>query len=152
MSYCSISDIQSVISNDDLVQLTNDTGGDSVDSDKITDAISYVDNIIDGYLRGRYDLPIASVPDELKYLAVDFVVYRLYSRRMYTEVPDSVLKKYHEVVKMLQDIQKGAFNPGMESAEAYDNPSLKINKDNSSSSVNKYFNKTKWDEYDSWLS
>lgn len=152
MSYCSTTDIQAVIANDDLVQLTNDSGGDTVDTAKITDAINYVDNIIDGYLRGRYDLPIESVPDELKYLAVDFVVYRLYSRRMYTEVPDSILKKYHDVVKTLLDIQRGAFNLGIESSEAHDDPSLKTNKDTTSTSVNKYFNKTKWDEYDSWLS
>ncbi len=152
MTYCSISDIQSVIANDDLVQLTNDTGGDTVDTDKITDALNYVDNIIDGYLRGRYDLPLASTPDELKYLAIDFIVYRLYSRRMYTEVPESVIKKYQEVVKTLRDIQNGAFNLGIESSEAYDNPSLKTNKDSTSSSVNKFYNKTKWDEYDSWLS
>ncbi|OGI00467.1 MAG: hypothetical protein A2Y25_12010 [Candidatus Melainabacteria bacterium GWF2_37_15] len=152
MSYCSTSDIQAVIANDDLVQLTNDSGGDTVDTTKITDAISYVDNIIDGYLRGRYDLPLASIPDELKYIAVDFVVYRLYSRRLYTEVPDSILKKYYEVIKTLQDIQKGAFNLGVENTSAFNNPALKTNKDTTSSSVNKYFNKEKWDEYDAWLS
>ncbi len=152
MTYCSITDIQGVIANDDLVQLTNDTGGGTVDTTRITDAIAYVDNIIDGYLRGRYDLPLESAPDELKYLAVDFVVYRLYSRRMYTEVPDGVLKKYYDVVKTLQDIQKGAFNLGIEGSEAFGDPSLKINKDNTKSSLNKYFNRQKWEEYDSWLS
>jgi len=148
MSYCSINDIKSVIANDDLVQLTNDSGSDFVDSGKITDAINYADNIIDGYLRGRYDLPPASIPDELKYLAVDFTVYRLYSRRLYTEVPDSVLKKYYEVIKTLENIQKGVFNLGIENTDAFNNPALKINKDTAPSSVNKYYNSDKWDEYD----
>ncbi len=149
MSYCSINDIKSVIANDDLVQLTNDSGSDFVDSGKITDAINYADNIIDGYLRGRYDLPPASIPDELKYLAVDFTVYRLYSRRLYTEIPDSVLKKYYEVIKTLENIQKGVFNLGIESTDAFNNPALKTNKDTAPSSVNKYYDSNKWDEYDS---
>lgn len=152
MNYCSINDIQAVIANSDLVQLTDDSGGDTVDTSKINDAIGYADITIDGYLRGRYSLPLSSIPDELKYLAVDLAIYRLYSRRLYTEVPDSILKKYYEVIKTLLDIQKGAFNLGIEAGEGFNNPSLKINKNNSPSSVNKYFNKTKWDDYDSWLS
>ena len=63
MIYCSITDIQGVIPHEDLVQLTNDVGGDTVDTDKITDAISYADNIIDGYLRARYSLPLDTVPE-----------------------------------------------------------------------------------------
>ncbi len=148
MSYCSTDDIQSVITNDDLVQLTNDSGGDSVDTTKITEAISYVDNIIDGYLRGRYDLPLASTPDELKYIAVDFVVYRLYSRRMSTEVPRSISEKHETVINLLSRIQKGTFNLGIETSEAFNNPALKINKSGSTSSVNKFYDSNKWDEYD----
>ena len=151
MSYCSISDIQAVIANDDLVQLTNDSGSDTVDTNKINDAVSYVENVIDGYLRGRYDLPLASIPDELRYLTIDFVVYKLYSRRMYTEIPESVRRKYEEVIKTLEKIQKGSFNLGIESSEAFEQPTLKTNKDSSASSVNKYYNADKWDEYDAWL-
>ncbi len=148
MNYCSVNDIQSVISNDDLVQLTNDSGGDYVDTAKISEAVLYAENIIDGYLRGRYDLPLAQVPDELKYIAVDFVVYRLYSLRMYTEIPRSVNEKYQNVIKILTQVQKGIFNLGIESSEAFNNPAIKINKSGSPSSVNKYYDSKKWDEYD----
>jgi len=149
MSYCSTSDIQAVIANNDLIQLTNDSGGDTIDTATITEAINYVDNIIDGYLRGRYDLPLTSVPDELKYLAVDFVVYKLYSRRLYTEIPQSIKDNHINVIKTLKDIQTGIFNLGIETTEAYDNPALKINKTSSSGSTNKFYNSDKWDEYDS---
>ncbi|HSA06151.1 MAG TPA: DUF1320 domain-containing protein [Candidatus Gastranaerophilales bacterium] len=148
MTYCSISDITAAISNSDLAQLTNDSGGDTVDSSRIIDALNYVDNIIDGYLRGRYDLPLAVIPDELKYLAVDFVVYKLYSRRMFSEIPDSVNKSYQNVIKILEQIQKGTFNLGVETSEAFGNPALKTNKDSTSSSVNKFYTSEKWDEYD----
>jgi len=149
MSYCSTNDIQTVIAPDDLAQLTNDSGGDTADTTKITDSINYVDNIIDGYIRGRYDLPLDSTPDELKYLAVDFTVYRLYSRRMYTDIPDVVKQKYIDVIKTLEKIQLGVFNLGVESSEAFSEPALKTNKETSSSSVNKYYDQNKWDEYES---
>jgi phage gp36-like protein len=151
MGYCSASDITAVIANDDLVQLTNDLGGDTVDNAKITDAISYVDNLIDGYIRGRYDLPLASIPDELKYLAIDLVVYRLYSRRMYTNPPESITERKNDAMKQLKDIQAGRFNLGVESSEAFSDPALKTNKTAVISSTNKKYNSDEWDKYDAWL-
>jgi phage gp36-like protein len=146
MAYCASSDITAAITNDDLVQLTNDLGGETVDTTKITTAIDYVDNMIDGYLRGRYDLPLASTPDELKYVAVDLVVYRLYSRRMYTDVPTTVYQRYKDALMLLKDIQNGKFNLGVESTEAYDDAQFKINK----TSASKKYDSDKWDTY-SWL-
>jgi len=151
MGYCSVEDIEAVIYSEDLVQLTNDLGGDTVDDTKITDAILYVDCIIDGYLRGRYTLPLSSIPNELKYIAIDFVVYRLYSRRLVTEVPASVEHKYKEVIKLLTNIQNGKFSLGVEDTDGYDDPILDTNKSTAVSSVNKYYNEDKWDEYDAWL-
>jgi phage gp36-like protein len=151
MSYCSVANIEAAIYNDDLVQLTNDSGGDTVDETKITDAMSYVDSLIDGYLRGRYTLPLLSIPDEIKYIAIDYVVYRLYSRRLVTEIPASVEQKYKEVIKLLTDIQNGKFSLGVEDTNGYDNPILDTNKSTTVSSVNKYYNEDKWDEYDAWL-
>ena len=141
MSYCEITDISAVIANDDLVQLTNDSGGSTVDNTKITEAISYVDSIMDGYLRGRYSLPLSTVPDVLTSLAIDFTVYRLYSRRLYTEIPPSVDEKYREVVKTLKDIQGGRFNLGIETASS--NSYFKTNKTSSS----KEYNSKMWDTY-----
>jgi phage gp36-like protein len=149
MGYCATADITSTIANSDLIQLTNDSGDAYVDTTKITDAISYVDNMIDGYIRGRYDLPLASTPDELKYLALDLVVYRLYSRRMYTDLPETVKENYSNAIKTLKDIQAGKFNLGVESTEAFSDPALKTNKTTTTSSVNKFYTENKWDEYDS---
>lgn len=150
MSYCSISDITGAIAESELIQLTNDAGGSTVDNDKITDAINYADNMIDGYLRGRYSLPLSSTPDELKYLSIDLVVYRLYSRRMYTEIPETVTKKFDDVMKTLKDIQKGNFSINSGTDE-YSDPILDTDKTTEVSSVNKYYDEEKWDEYDLWL-
>jgi phage gp36-like protein len=150
MSYCSSSDITSLIPNDELVQLTNDSGGDSVDSSVITTAIDYVDNFIDGYLRGRYDLPLTSTPDELKYIAIDLVVFRLYTRRMYTNIPENIEARYKTVVKQLEHIQSGKFSLGIESSDAHDNKLLKTNKTTTTSTRNRVYDEDKWDEYNTW--
>jgi phage gp36-like protein len=136
-----------VIPADDLVQLTNDNGGDTIDTTKIAEAVNYVANIINGYIRGRYALPLASVPEELKCLAVDFAVYRLYSRRIHTEAPESVVEKYKNVIKTLELVQRGQFNLGVEASSAFGNPGLKTNKDTSPSSVNRFYDEKKWDNY-----
>lgn len=150
MSYCSFSDIISTIPNDALIQLTNDYGGKTVMSDKITEAINYTDNIIDGYLRGRYNLPLSSTPDELKYIAIDFTVYRLYSRRHYGSVPENIKERYSDVEKRIKEIQNGTYSLGIEDTDEISNILMKTNKTSVASSVNKYYDDDKWNEYDSW--
>jgi len=148
MGYCAISDIVAAVTPDDLIELTNDAaGGSTVDNDKITDAISYVDNMIDGFLRGRYSLPLGSTPDELKYIAIDYVVYRLYCRRMYIQIPESILTKYKNVLKTLEAIQKGNFKLDPSIASEYSDSVLKTDKTVTVSSVNKFYTEGKWDTY-----
>ena len=151
MSYCSTSDIQAAVPSTDLLQITDDDNSGSVDTTVISNMISYVDNIIDGYLRGRYFLPLTTIPDELKYLAIDFVVYKLYTRRMFTEVPESVNQRYKEIMGMLKDIQKGVFSLGAESTNAHASGKLTTDKSAISSSKNSYYTEDKWNTYDSWL-
>ncbi len=147
MSYCTVSDITAVIPNNELIQITNDAGGSVIDTAKITDEIVYVDNVIDGYIRGRYSLPLTTVPDELKYLARDYVVYQLYSRRMLTEVPISVEQRFKNVNQILRDIRNRKYNLGVESVDGYPDPNLKTDKDLTTSTKNQYYNKDMWDNY-----
>jgi len=152
MTYCTIAEITAEVPDADLIQITNDTaGGSTVDNTVITNAINYVDNIIDGYLRGRYTLPLNTVPDELKFIAIDYVKYRLYSRRMYTEIPPVIEQRYKELTQLLKDIQMGKFSLGVEDTNAISNSKITSNKSLTSSSVNKYYNEAKWDQYDSFL-
>lgn len=151
MTYCTIADITAEVPDADLIQITNDSGGSTVDDTVITNAISYVDNIIDGYLRGRYNLPLTTVPDELKFIAIDYVKYRLYSRRMYTEIPPVVEQRYKEVIQLLKDIQNGKFSLGVEDTNSISNSKLTTNKSLTSSSTNKYYTEKMWDQYNSFF-
>lgn len=151
MSYCTIANIIEVIPNSDLVQLTNDDGGSTVDNDKITNAIEFSTSMIDGYLRGRYTLPLLSTPDIIKYSAIDIVVYRLYCRRLLDEMPIQIQQKYDDTVKLLGEIQKNKFHLNTNNASELESTVMETDKSAVTKSTNKYYNAKKWDTYDSWL-
>lgn len=106
--YCTSQDIEKQITREILVQLTNDTPlQDTVDDSVTYEAILYSSTLIDGYLQGRYDLPINTRLPLLRIVAIDLSIYRLYSRRLHADMPDSILEQYKEAIKTLEKIQKG---------------------------------------------
>ena len=115
--YCTLDDIQKQVIQDSLIQLTDDNQLGVIDTDVIQEAISYSGTLIDGYLRGRYTLPLSTVPEIIKIIAVDLSIYRLYSRRFQTEMPDAIKEKYNHSSKILEQIQRGKILPDIESEE-----------------------------------
>lgn len=106
MSYCTIDDIKRMLPEQDIIMLTNDASTGTVDMDVVTDAITYADQLIDGYLRGRYTLPLSTVPTFLRKLSIDLVIFYLYGRRPEIQ-NDNVEKKYTNTLKILEQIQAG---------------------------------------------
>ncbi|EBN1942816.1 hypothetical protein DLP28_24240, partial [Salmonella enterica] len=104
--YCSQADVEKVISRRTLLQLTSDSSADTpvadddgrvfsrpqaseINADVIEDAIRSACELIDAYLRGRYDVVAvkASSPTVLRDLAVNIVRQKLYERRPEMAVP-----------------------------------------------------------------
>jgi Mu-like prophage flumu protein gp36 len=110
MDYCTIEDIETYVSTSTLIQLTSDYEQDEVDRVVAEEAIIYSSTLIDGYLRGRYTLPLDARFPLLRIIAIDLSVYRLYSRRMRDDMPEVVEANYKNAIKILQDIQKGAIS------------------------------------------
>lgn len=124
MSYCTLSDIRGMAPESDLVELTDETDAGVIDQAKIDAAIGYADELIDGYLRGRYDLPMSPVPGMLKNLSADIALYRLYKNRSKLAVPEAIKDGYTNAVKLLGAIQAGTINLGVGgAASAGDIPS-----------------------------
>lgn len=105
--YCSTTDIKNYVSNATLIQLTDDDCKNEINFTVTREAILYSSTLIDGYLRGRYTLPLDTHFPLLKMLALDISVYRLYSRRMRNEIPEVIEKNYEIAISTLKDIQKG---------------------------------------------
>ena len=145
--YCTLDDIEKHTSTPTLIQLTSDDGQEIVDKTVVEEAFLYSSALIDGYLRGRYSLPLDICFPLLRVLAVDLSVYRLYSRRMRNEMPEVIETAYKNAIATLRDIQKGVIslqseNDTFESA-GFNAEEYKSNK----SIIDKLFNKERMLEY-----
>jgi len=107
MDYCTIEDIELHTSTPTLSQLTSDDGTEAINRDVAQESILYASTLIDGYLRGRYTLPLNIHFPLLRVLCVDISIYRLYSRRMRNEMPEVIEQNYKNAIQTLKDIQKG---------------------------------------------
>ena len=110
MDYCTIEDIETHVSTSTLIQLTSDYEQDEIDRVVSEEAIIYSSTLIDGYLRGRYNLPLDTRFPLLRIVAIDLSIYRLYSRRMRDDMPEVIEANYKNAIKILQDIQKGTIS------------------------------------------
>lgn len=147
MDYCTIDDIEIHLSTSTLIQLTSDDGQETVNRDIADEAILYSSALIDGYLRGRYTLPLNVHFPLLRILAIDISIHRLYSRRMRNEMPEVIENNYKNAIATLRDIQKGIVSLQAETSEdettEFKPGEYKSNKDE----TDRLFNKAKLNEY-----
>lgn len=147
MDYCTIEDIETHTSTPTLIQLTSDDGQEEVDRVVAQEAILYSSTLIDGYLRGRYTLPLDTHFPLLRILAIDLSIYRLYTRRMRNEMPEVIENNYKNAIATLRDIQKGVItlqseNDSLETA-SFNAAEYKTNKD----IIDRLFSKERMLEY-----
>lgn len=119
MAYCELTDIQGMVQLPTLCQLTVDVGdADYIDETRLLMMEEKAANFIDGYLRGRFTLPltIATVPVMIKDIAISLTIYFLYQRSVILTMPETVKWNYLEAKRLLLEIQKGNINP-FESAQ-----------------------------------
>jgi len=109
MAYCTLDDIIARrLTNEKLVELTNDTPQSTViDQVKVDAAIADAQEEIDGYLRGRVNLPLEPVPAIIRRIAVDITTRNLYRRRLDPLRPESLDKDYKEDLAKLEAIRRG---------------------------------------------
>ena len=147
MDYCTIEDIETHTSTPTLIQLTSDDGQEEVDRVVAQEAILYSSTLIDGYLRGRYTLPLDTHFPLLRILAIDLSIYRLYTRRMRNEMPEVIENNYKNAIATLRDIQTGVItlqseNDSLETA-SFNAAEYKTNKD----IIDRLFSKERMFEY-----
>ena len=147
MEYCTIEDIETQTSTPTLIQLTSDDGQEAVNRVVALEAVLYSSTLIDGYLRGRYSLPLNTHFPLLRILAIDLSIYRLYTRRMRNEMPEVIETAYKNAISTLRDIQKGVISLQAENdlleTSSFNAQEYKTNK----SILDKLFGKQKMNEY-----
>jgi phage gp36-like protein len=105
MSYCTLQDLIDRFGESSLVGLTDraEASTGEIDTDVTDRAIADTDAMIDGYLKVRYALPIASVPPLLRDLALPIAFYKLHVH----VAEEKVRVDYQDALKMLSAISLG---------------------------------------------
>lgn len=123
MRYCSRADIGNAIPEMTLIQLSNDDPAAMLPNENvIEDGVRQAEELVDGYLRGRYNLPLDPVPTVLRDAVVYLARHWLYQRRPEGALPDAVKDSRKDTVKLLESIRDGVVTLGMPSGHAAPEP------------------------------
>jgi phage gp36-like protein len=126
MAYCTRSDFD--IPARKLIQLCDDEAlavGETVLADaestnpaitaRIDKALDRAHSKIDTYLRARYSVPLATVPETINRIAVDLTLYYLHGRRdSEYDIPASITQRYREALAELEEINAARLDLGVE--------------------------------------
>lgn len=112
MSYVTVQAMIEKFGERELVDLTDNEQPytDTINQQKLEAAIESANSEIDGYISGRYSLPLAVVPPFLKAVGCDMAYY-------HACLGDTVLNeraklRYDNAIKILTNIAKGMLNLG----------------------------------------
>lgn len=109
MPYATQQDLVDRFGTDELVQLSNRAGGDTIDAAVVAKHLADADSMIDTYLAARYAIPVTPSPPLLVKLAADLARFFLHGKSATETVRDA----YQDAVKVLQEIARGlAVVPG----------------------------------------
>jgi len=112
MAYSTQTDIEEQISQEELVELTDDSGGGGVSASVVERAIADADAEIDSYCAVRYSVPFDPVPAIIRKISVDIAIYHLFSRRSVIKVPEERQKRYDNAIRFLRDVSRGLISLG----------------------------------------
>ncbi len=127
MIYCTINDLKKIVPEQDLIQLTDDqVPAASIVTANVDRSIADAGELIDGYLRSHYSLPLSPMPGLIGTLACDIAVYRLYARRSKLMPPEGVAERYKNALKLLEQIQKGMLSLGAGAATTVETAAVSV--------------------------
>ena len=106
MTYATYTDMVSEFEELELTQLSDRDRVGSVNISIISKALEFADDLIDGYLKERYTVPIINPPSNLIGIACDIARYRLYQE----QPTPLVQKRYDDAIAWLKDVARGLFN------------------------------------------
>jgi len=105
MAYATLQDLVDRFGAAELIQRTDRTKvpPEEIDADVVALHLADTDGLIDGYLKGRYALPLTPTPPALRKAACDI------ARRYILDesASDAVRKAFDEALRLLRDVADG---------------------------------------------
>lgn len=114
--YCTLEDILQAIGENTVAKMSNDSTPTVIDKDVVNTLIANSTELINGYLRGRYALPLENSHKILNQINIELVKYDLYKRR--EQVTDRMQEYRRELLTTLSNIQKGVITLDEGTAES----------------------------------
>jgi phage gp36-like protein len=115
MSYCTQAELVERYGTGMLIELTDraDPPANAIDGAVVTRGIDDAGALIDGYLKGRYALPIADTPPLLRDLALAIAIYKMHAGI----AGDKIRKDYDDALGVLRAITVGTVRLDVAGAE-----------------------------------
>ena len=115
--YAQVYDFVVRIGERESIELTDREMIGVVDEDLLQVALADSSSQIDGYLGGRYKLPLATVPQNLVRICCDLARYHLTSKSSVT-MTEEVENRYKFCLKELENISKGVVSLSLDDEAA----------------------------------
>ncbi|MGB0732118.1 MAG: gp436 family protein [Pontibacterium sp.] len=129
--YATTTDMISRFGLQELIDLTDRDGtSGALVEPVLTQALADASAEIDGYIGGRYKLPLVSVPAVLTRICCDIARFHMYDER----APDAISERYNNATKFLASLGKGELSLGLQD-EGEDSPSQNLAEISSAGSV-----------------
>lgn len=103
MPYATLSDLIARAGEAEVRQVADRDRNGLPDEDVVTAALTHADNVVNGYVRTRYDLPLATVPDLVRTWAVSIARHFLHRNGP----PEHVVADYKDALAALKDLAAG---------------------------------------------
>jgi phage gp36-like protein len=105
MTYATLDNLNERFGERMLIALTDrdEISTGVMDVSVIDQALSDADAIIDGYLVGRYTLPVSETPDLVVDLAQCIAIYKLHT----STAPEKIKDDYNQAMRQLREIADG---------------------------------------------
>lgn len=115
MPYCTLQELTDRYSERMLLDISDrgDAPAEEVDQTLVDRAIADADALIDGYLKVRYALPLASVPRLVKDLSLRISIYYAHAHVAAGKIKDD----YEAALKTLREISAGTIRLDLDGAE-----------------------------------
>lgn len=111
--YIDVSDLLKSVTEEVLIQLTDDESTGAVVDEVAENAITDASVQIDSYIGAVVALPLATTPDIIKNICADIAIYNLYSR-LFDPVPETRVERMKMAITMLGQMAKGDLTFGVQ--------------------------------------
>ena len=113
MAYATLTDLRAVVSEAELVRLTDDDDTGSADEAVLTRALEDASSEIDGYVATRHPGPLSPAPAILARYCIDLAMAALYARREMGP-PEHIESRRKSAIRFLEQVAAGRISLGAE--------------------------------------